>query len=167
MRVNELLDWKWCDIWSLSDCNGIRTYNHLVGKRKLNHLVTLATLVKCLIVHLPTKWLWVRISLQSTEYQISRLLRARCSLTLRQLECRYTLKHLCDMIRAYSQMHRTDRYSQHSSIIKASLVKWLSVCLQTRWLWVRFPLQSLKNCQISYMEAVEKKASFLAMILFT
>ena len=28
--------------------------------------------------------------------------------------------------------------------ILASLAKWLSVCLQTKWQWVRVPLQSLK-----------------------
>ena len=27
------------------------------------------------------------------------------------------LKHVCDMTRTYSQMHHTDKYSQHSSII--------------------------------------------------
>ena len=48
-----------------------------------------------------------------------------------------------DMIRTYSQMHRTDKYSQHSSIIKkASLAKWWSVRLRTKWLWVLVPLQS-------------------------
>ena len=30
------------DIWSLSDCNGTWTHNHLVCKRTLNHLVKLA-----------------------------------------------------------------------------------------------------------------------------
>ena len=39
-------------------------------------------------------------------------------------------------------MHRTEKYLQHSSIIKASLAKLLSVCLRTKWLWVRIPLQS-------------------------
>ena len=29
----------------------------------------------------------------------------------------FTLKCVCDMIRTYSQMHHTDKYSQHSSII--------------------------------------------------
>ena len=29
----------------------------------------------------------------------------------------FTLKHLRDMTRTYSQMHRTDKYSEHSSII--------------------------------------------------
>ena len=33
------------------------------------------------------------------------------------IECRFTLKLVLDMIRTYSQMHRTDKYSQHSAII--------------------------------------------------
>ena len=33
------------------------------------------------------------------------------------MECRFTLKRVRDMIRTYSQMHCTDKYSQHSSII--------------------------------------------------
>ena len=32
-------------------------------------------------------------------------------------ECRFTLKRVYDMITTYSQMHRTDKYSQHSPII--------------------------------------------------
>ena len=32
-------------------------------------------------------------------------------------ECGFNLKRVRDMIRTYSQMHRTDKYSQHSSII--------------------------------------------------
>ena len=33
------------------------------------------------------------------------------------IECGFTLKRLRDMTRTYSQMHRTDKYSEHSSII--------------------------------------------------
>ena len=33
------------------------------------------------------------------------------------IECRFTLKLLRDMIKTCTQMHRTDKYSQHSSII--------------------------------------------------
>ena len=33
------------------------------------------------------------------------------------IECGFTLKRIRDMIKTYSQMHRTDKYSQHSSII--------------------------------------------------
>ena len=29
-------------------------------------------------------------------------------------ECGFTLKRKCDMVRTYSQMHDTDKYSQHS-----------------------------------------------------
>ena len=32
-------------------------------------------------------------------------------------ECGFTLKHVCDMTRKYSQMHCFDKYSQHCSII--------------------------------------------------
>ena len=32
------------------------------------------------------------------------------------IECGFTLKHVCNMIRRYSQMHHTDKYSQQSSI---------------------------------------------------
>ena len=34
------------------------------------------------------------------------------------IECRFTLKHVRDMIIIYSQMHCTDKYSQYSSIIR-------------------------------------------------
>ena len=49
---------------------------------QLNHL---ANLPKWLSVRLRTKWLWVRVPLQSLNLQIWRLLRARSSLTFRQL----------------------------------------------------------------------------------
>ena len=32
-------------------------------------------------------------------------------------ECGFTLKCVCDMTRAYNQIHHTDTYSEHSSII--------------------------------------------------
>ena len=34
------------------------------------------------------------------------------------IECKVTPKRVSDMIRTYSQMHFTDKYSQHSSIIQ-------------------------------------------------
>ena len=37
--------------------------------------------------------------------------------------------------------------STHLNHLKASLTKWLSVRLRTKWLWVRVPLQSLKRVQ--------------------
>ena len=50
---------------------------------QFNHLESLA---KWLDVRLRTKWLWIRIPLQSLNLQIWRLLRARRSFTFRQLQ---------------------------------------------------------------------------------
>ena len=33
------------------------------------------------------------------------------------VECGFTLKFVCDMIKTHNQMHRTDKYSKLSSII--------------------------------------------------
>ena len=37
------------DIWSLSDCNGLRTHNHLVRKWTLNHSAKLAKWLSCVV----------------------------------------------------------------------------------------------------------------------
>ena len=39
------------------------------------------------------------------------------------IECGFTLKRVHDMIKIYSEMHRTNKYSQYSSII---LPVWLN-----------------------------------------
>ena len=54
LNVKELLAWSRHHIWSLSDSNVIRTQNHLVRKRTLNHLAKL---------RLQTKWLWFEFML--------------------------------------------------------------------------------------------------------
>ena len=64
----------------LSDCNWTRSQNHLVCKRTLNHLAN------WLSFHLRTKWFQVRVQLQSLKLQILHLLRARSSLTFKQLQ---------------------------------------------------------------------------------
>ena len=44
------------------------------------------------------------------------------------IECQFTLKHVCDMKRKYSQMPRTDKYSQLSLIIWPTLLNgWVFV----------------------------------------
>ena len=76
------------------------------------------SLAKWLSICLRTKWLWVRISLLLLKLQIWQLPRAGSFLTFKQtIECGSTLKLVRDMIRTYSQMHRADKYSEHSSII--------------------------------------------------
>ena len=87
LNVKELLAQSRRHIWSLSDSNEIWARNHLVPKRRLNHLVKLAKY-------------W--ISLLSLKLQIWRLLWARSSLTFKQtIESGFTLKFICDMIITY------------------------------------------------------------------
>ena len=38
------------------------------------------------------------------------------------IECRLTLKRVHEMIRTYSQMHRTNKYSRHRSRIRTMLL---------------------------------------------
>ena len=64
-------------------CNGIQNHNHLVRKQILTLLDILA---KWLSVRQWTKWMWVRIRLQSLKLQISRLFRARSSLIFKLLQ---------------------------------------------------------------------------------
>ena len=62
--------------------------------------------------------MWIRVPLLSLKRQIWRLLRARSSLTFRKsTECGFILKLVRDMIKTYNEMHRTDKYSQHSTTI--------------------------------------------------
>ena len=49
-----------------------------------------------------------------------------CLIMSRTIECSLSLKRVRDMISTYSQMHRTDKYSQHSSIIWPV---WLNGCV--------------------------------------
>ena len=66
LNVKELLARRRRKIWSLSDCHWTRTHNHLVHKRKLNHLAKLG-------VRLWTKWLWVQVQLHSLDLAVSKL----------------------------------------------------------------------------------------------
>ena len=87
----------------------------LAQRRRHSHLASLA---KWFSVRLRTKWLWIRIMLLSLKLQIWRLLSARSSLTFKQIiECGFTLKLVQNIIITHCQMHRTDEYSQHSSIV--------------------------------------------------
>ena len=69
--------------------------------------------------HLQTKWFWLHLnfvpasSKEFLDIQVS-------------IECGFTLKRVRDMARTYSQMHRTDKYSEHRSIIwPVSLNGWV------------------------------------------
>ena len=49
-----------------------------------------------------------------------------------------------------------------------SLAKWVSVCLQTKWLWIRVPLQSLKSrffCSSFALTMMKNKIVFHVSVL--
>ena len=47
--VREFLAWSRRHVWRLSDCNGTRTHDHLVRKRRLNNLAKLAKWFTCVV----------------------------------------------------------------------------------------------------------------------
>ena len=123
MNVQEFLARNRRNIWRLSDCNGIWIHNHLICKWTLNHLAKLTTWSSCFV----STYLNGVFDCMFLSYQV-RFLECICILYLPEFkgapcskqankECKFTLKHVPDMIRTYSQMHRTDKYSQQSSII--------------------------------------------------
>ena len=72
LNVKELFAWNRRDIWSLSDSNGIRTYNLLVRKQKLDHLAKLAKwLMCCEYLSLWCIWLYVIIMLSPTRFRVN------------------------------------------------------------------------------------------------
>ena len=79
-------------------CLYLKTKNHL------------AKPAKCCLW---TKWLWWTSAMMSVLIKESVDIKgtSECG------SCGFTLKRVRDKIRTYSQMHRTDKYSQHSSII--------------------------------------------------
>ena len=128
LNIKELLGRSRHHIWSLIDSTGIRTHDHLVLKRTLNYLAKVAKWLSCVLstyLHggfdcmlLLLVGLRVWIPLLSLKLPIWRLLQARSSLTFRQtIECRFTLKLVRDMTITCSQMHRTNRNLQYSSVI--------------------------------------------------
>ena len=86
-------------------------------------------------VHLQTKSLWIRMPLLLLKLQIWRLFWERSFLTFRQtIECRFTLNLVRDIVKTYSQMHHTDKYSQCISIIwPVWLYGWVYVYEKGGW----------------------------------
>ena len=56
LSVKKLLARNSRNILSLSDCNGIRTHDHLVCKQTIRHLTKLTSLIKSLSRCLRNKW---------------------------------------------------------------------------------------------------------------
>ena len=116
-----VIAWNMRKMWGLCDSNWTWTHNHLVIKRMLNHLVKLAKWWSCVMsicmVHLTACHYHNRFAFPSKStlciYSSKEFLDIEAT-----IECKVTPKRVSDMIRTYSQMHFTDKYSQHSSIIR-------------------------------------------------
>ena len=71
LNVKKLLARNRRDIWSLSDCNGSRTHNHLVRKRILNHLAKLTKWLSWIVsTYLQCIWLYVLI-ISRTRFRVN------------------------------------------------------------------------------------------------
>ena len=118
LNVKELLARSRREIWSLSDCNWTRTHNYLVHKRTLNHLAKLARWLSCVVsIYLYSAFDCMFLS---CHVRVSEWIHTSSKEFLdiqANIESGFTLKRVRDMTRTYSQMHRTDKYSQPSSII--------------------------------------------------
>ena len=80
----------------LSDCNRIPTHNHLIRKQTLIYLGQYA---RWLRVRLPTKWLWIRILLQSLKLSDIAPVSSKEFLDIQAIiECIFTLKRVCGTI---------------------------------------------------------------------
>ena len=102
---------------------------------------------KWLSVRLWTTWLYVRVQLVAlTKTSDFAPASRKQFLDIRTtLECTFTLKRVRDMISTYTEMHRTDKYSQLKSVIwPVWLNGWVFVYEGTKWFWVWVQLQSLK-----------------------
>ena len=121
LNVKELLARSRCEIWRWSDCNWTRTQNHLVLKRTLNHLAKLAKWSSCVLsTYLYGAFDCIFLSCHVRVFLSCHVAPASSKEFLdiqATVECGFTLKRVRDMTRTYSQMHRTDKYSEHSSII--------------------------------------------------
>ena len=133
LNVNEILARNRCNIWSFSGSNEIRTHNQSNRKWTLNHLANwpndwaVLRVIIC-TVHLSVCYYHDTYAFQSesTFYkclnvkkrlaQSGHNIRSLCDIQV-TIECRFTLKHECDLIITHSQTHCRGKYSQHSSII--------------------------------------------------
>ena len=119
LNIKELLTQNRCKIWSLA---------------------------KWLSVHLQIKWLQVQVQFTVTQTSNFAPISSKEFLDIQATRVWIHFEMHTWHEKTYSQMPHTDKYSQHSFIIKeASLAKRLSVRLRTKWLSVRVQLQSCSH----------------------
>ena len=141
-----------CDLLCVRDM--IRTFSQM---HRTNKYSQHNSIIWAVWLNLRIKLSWVRVPLHSLKAPVSSKKFLDIQATI---ESGFNLKRVRDMVKAYSQMHRTDMYSQHSSIIWPV---WLNgwVFFYELWLWVWVPLQLLY-----YHLFKVSRVSFNFLILF-
>ena len=126
LNVKQLLARNKCNIWSLSDCNGVWTHNHLVCKRTLNYLgpndwVVLWVLI-C-TVHLTVCSHHVKYAFQSESTRYSYL-------NVKELlvQDRCNIRSLSDCDGSQTHNHLVHKRTLNDL---AKLAKWLSCVVST------------------------------------
>ena len=119
LNVKELLARSRREIWSLSDSNWTRTHNHLVHKPTLDHLAKLARWLSCVVSFylygaFDCMFLSCHACVSACIHTFTPASSKEVIEIQATIECGFTLKRVHDMIRIYMQMHRTNKYSQHS-----------------------------------------------------
>ena len=98
----------------LSDCNWTRTHNHLVLKRTVNHLAIWPVWLTGRMFVYELSGCRFESSCSHLNFRFHACFEKGVQATK---ECEFTLKCVRDMTKAYSKMHSTVKYSQHSSIV--------------------------------------------------
>ena len=160
LNVKELLARNRRDIWSLSDCNGTRTHKHLVRKRTLSHFAKLTKWFRwvvsfylygafdCMFFNITYAFhgestlyicLNVKELLARNRRDSSSLSDCNGTRTRNHLVRKGTLNHLPKLTKWLRWVVSTYLYSAFDCMFLSCQVR-----LQTKWLWVRVPLPSLK-----------------------
>ena len=72
LNVKELLARSRREIWRWSDCNWIRTHNHLVHKRTLNHFSQAGQMIELCCEYLSVRCIWLYVFIMSrTRFRVN------------------------------------------------------------------------------------------------
>ena len=132
----------------LYDSNGIRTHNHLVRKRTLNHLAKLAKWLSC-CEYLSVRCIWLYVIIMShTSFRVNLL--SKICLNFKELLAlnRHHIWSLSD-----SNKIRIHNHLVHKRTLGhlAKLAKWLSCCeyLSVWCIWLHVIILSLKSFRVN------------------
>ena len=147
LNFKELLARNRREFWSLSDCNWIRTHNHLVHKRTLNHLAKLAKWLSCVV----STYLYGAFDCMflSCHVRVSEWIH---TLYLPEFQGTPCTKQARILKFKWLQLIRTHNHLVHKRTLNhlAKLAKWLS-CVVSTYLYGAFDCMFL-SCHVRVSE---------------